>query len=148
MSMTRQQLKEYCEAEVENIDVIVSELFNVVETKETGYSIAELAAIATFLHNFYNGIENILKRVLYFKQTDIKDTPTWHKDLLRASSDTGVISSELHNTLLNYLSFRHFFVHAYSFTLRWEDLKPLVESLKETLKKFESAIYACIDSMD
>lgn len=146
--MTRQQLKEYCEAEFENIDAVVSELFSVVKTEKSEYSTTELAAIATFLHNFYNGIENTLKRVLFFKQIETKDTPTWHKDLLKTSSDIGIISNDLDNTLSNYLSFRHFFVHAYSFTLRWEDLKPLVDSLDETLRKFKSAIYDYINKHD
>lgn len=65
--MTRQQLKEYCEAEFENIDAVVSELFSVVKTEKSEYSTAELAAIATFIHNFYNGIENTLKRVFVLR---------------------------------------------------------------------------------
>lgn len=146
--MTKSQIREYCEAEFENIDAVVSELFSIVTAEKSGYSIAELAAIATFVHNFYNGIENILKRVLSFKQIEMRDTPTWHKDLLKVSSDKGIISNELYNTLSNYLSFRHFFVHAYSFTLRWEDLEPLVDSLRETLNKFKSAIYDYIDKVD
>lgn len=143
--MTRQQLKEYCEAEFENINVVVSELFSVVKAKESGYSIAELAAIATFIHNFYNGIENILKRVLYFRQIILRETPTWHKDLLKASLDEGIIPADLYNILSNYLSFRHFFVHAYSFNLRWKELKPLVDGLDKALRKFKSAIYSYID---
>lgn len=62
--MESHRLKEYCEAEFENIDTVVSELFSVVRAKESGYALAELAAIATFIHNFYNGIENILKKPL------------------------------------------------------------------------------------
>lgn len=146
--MESHQLKEYCEAEFENIDAVVSELFSVVRAKESGYSLAELAAIATFIHNFYNGIENILKRVLSLKQIIIKDTSTWHKDLLKISSDTGIIDNNLYETLSNYLSFRHFFIHAYSFTLKWEELKPLVNNLDETLKKFKSMIYGYIDKPD
>lgn len=145
--MKNHQLKEYCEAEFENIDTVVSELFSIVKAKKSGYSIAELAAIATFIHNFYNGIENILKRVLSIIQIEMKDTPTWHKDLLKISSDMRIITNDLHNTLTNYLSFRHFFVHAYGFTLRWEDLEPLVNGLKETLKKFKSAIYDYINKL-
>lgn len=62
--MTKRQLKEYCEAEFENIDFVTSELLSVVKSKKTKYSTPELAAIATFIHNFYNGVENMLKRVL------------------------------------------------------------------------------------
>ena len=47
-------------------------------------TIVELAAIATFLHNFYNGVENLLKRVLRFKKVPIPDSASSHKDLLGA----------------------------------------------------------------
>lgn len=143
--MKRQQLKEYCEAEFENIDAVVSELFSFVSTEKSEYSIPDLAAIATFIHNFYNGIENILKRVVSFKQLEIKDSPTWHKDLLKTASDAGIISSELYGTLSDYLSFRHFFVHAYSFTLKWEELRPIVDKTTTTLENFKSAIYNFIE---
>jgi hypothetical protein len=53
--MTNQQLKEYCEAEFENIGIVINELFNVVRPQKRKYSTVELAAIATFLHNFYMG---------------------------------------------------------------------------------------------
>lgn len=65
--MVSQRLKEYCEAEFENIDTVVSELFFVVRPKKVDYSTAELAAIATFIHNYYNGIENILKSFIVKK---------------------------------------------------------------------------------
>ncbi|MCL4492653.1 MAG: hypothetical protein M1510_12290 [Nitrospirae bacterium] len=146
--MTGQQLKEYCDAEFENIDAVIAELFSVVKTEVAGYSVPELAAIATFIHNFYNGIENILKRTLAFKQIGVKDSSTWHKDLLKASADMGAISNDLYDTLLIYLSFRHFFVHAYSFTLQWEEIKPLAEDIQGTLGKFKSAIYDYINKLD
>jgi len=143
--MIKQQLKQYCEAEFENIDAVICDLLSVVKTEGANYSTPELAAIATFIHNFYNGIENILKRIMSFKQVGIKDSPTWHKDLLKESSGMGVISSDLYNTLSIYLSFRHFFVHAYSFTLRWEELEPLVAGVGKTLEEFKSSIYDYID---
>jgi len=146
--MKKNQVKEYCEAEFENIDGVVLELFSVVKAGKSDYSTAELAAIATFIHNCYNGIENILKRVLSFNQIEMKDTATWHKDLLKTSLDIGIITNELFNTLSNYLSFRHFFVHSYSFTLRWDELKPLVDDLEKALNRFKSSIYNSIDKHD
>ncbi len=146
--MIKHQLKEYCEAEFENIDAVTSELFSVVKTEKSEYSTPELAAIATFIHNCYNGVENVLKRVLSFNQIEMKDTPTWHKDLLKTSLDIGIVTNDLYNTLSNYLSFRHFFVHSYSFTLRWDELRPLVDDLEKTLEKFRSAIYNYIGKHD
>lgn len=146
--MPKHQLKEYCEAEFENIDIVVFELFSIVKTAKSEYSTAELAAIATFIHNCYNGIENILKRILSFNQIEMKEAPTWHKDLLKTSLDIGIVTNDLYSTLSEYLSFRHFFVHAYSFTLRWDELKPLVQDLEKTLKTFRSAIYNFIDKQD
>ena len=146
--MLKHQLREYCEAEFENIDTVVFQLFSIVKTEKSEYSTAELAAIATFIHNCYNGVENILKRILSFNQIEMKETPTWHKDLLKTSLDIGIITDNLYSSLSDYLSFRHFFVHAYSFTLKWDELKPLVEDLEKTLKRFRSAIYSFIDKHD
>lgn len=139
--MTDQQLRDYCEAEFENIDKVMMELLSVVKVKGDEFSIIELAAIGTFIHNFYNGVENILKRVLLYKQIEVKDTPTWHKDLLKTSFENGIICADLYHHMSNYLSFRHFFVHAYGFSLNWEDMKPLVEGIDEALKRFKQEIY-------
>ncbi len=143
--MTKDQLSKYCDAEFENIETVNAELWSVVESGKSEYSIAELAAIATFLHNIYNGVENILKRVLRANQVKVEDSPTWHKDMLKTSSDIEIISNDLYVDLSDYLSFRHFFVHAYSFTLKWEELKPLVDRLEGVLNKFKSAIYKYIN---
>ena len=139
--MPNQKLKEYCEAEFENIDAVIAELNSVVKSRKTKYSTAELAAIAAFIHNCYNGFENILKRILQSKQIKTKDAATWHKDLLKASLEQKIITNGLYETLSNYLSFRHFFIHAYSFSLRWEELKPLVDNLGNTLKDFKIEIH-------
>jgi len=100
--MTREQLKDQCEAEFENIQAVLDELSAVVRPGKTGYTIVELAAIAAFLHNSYNGIENILKRILYYKEVKLKTDATWHKDLLSAADKTRIISGELHNMLSSY----------------------------------------------
>ncbi|MHB8844711.1 MAG: ribonuclease toxin HepT-like protein [Nitrospirota bacterium] len=137
--MPNRQLREQCEAEFENIDAVVAELFLLAKPEKSEYSVAELAAMATFLHNFYNGVENIFKRILYAAGAELKNSPTWHKELLLSTEAAGIISNDLCNTLSNYLSFRHYFVHAYSFTLRWEELRPLVSGVAETLAQVKSA---------
>jgi hypothetical protein len=48
-------------AEKENVEKALQNLMEARARKDR--SAIELAAIATFLHNIYNGIENILKQV-------------------------------------------------------------------------------------
>ncbi len=145
LSMTDQQLKEYCEAEFENIDTVASDLFAVVKSNKSDYSRVELAAISTFLHNIYNGFENILKRVLLSGQTAIRNTPTWHKEMLKSSFEKGIIDDDLYNKLSEYLAFRHFFVHSYSFNLNWKALRPLVDNLNHILIMFKSSILSYLN---
>jgi len=71
-------------------------------------TVIELAAMATFLHNIYNGIENILKQILISRDIMIPKSDKWHKDLLNKSLSSGIISEELLNKLYKYLTFRHF----------------------------------------
>jgi hypothetical protein len=146
--MTEQQLRDYCSAEFDNISAVLSELLKVVEADKTTYSNVELAAMATFLHNYYNGAENILKRILTYKSTRILDSPTWHKDLLKAARDERIIQEYLYESLSIYLSFRHFFVHSYSFALRWNELKPLVKNVEETFIMLGEAVEKYIDAIE
>ena len=126
------------EAEKENVERVLKNLNLVIE--KTDKSVIELAAIGTFLHNIYNGIENILKQILKTEGTDIFRTATWHKDLIKISVAKGIISEELSDRLYDYLSFRHFFVHGYGFMLKETNLMNLVNGIEDTWKQFISSI--------
>jgi hypothetical protein len=64
-------------AEKENVEIALENLRLAKSKKEK--TVIELAAIGTFLHNIYNGIENILKRVVVAKNVEIPVSVTWHK---------------------------------------------------------------------
>jgi len=139
--MTKEELKKQCDSEFENIDAVVRELFLVVSPDRSEYTVVELTAIATFIHQAYNGIQNILKRILLFDGFTIKEgTAALNKDLLEKSAQLGIIPLDLYQTLLNYLTFSHFFINAYSLNLKWEKLKVLVDGLTDTLTKFKSEV--------
>ena len=83
------------------------------------------AAIGYFLHNFYNGCENIFRAIARFFENDL-GPETWHSDLLkRMKLDVedyrpAVIDEELYLLLEDFRGFRHVFRHSYSFELDWE----------------------------
>jgi len=125
-------------AEKENVERALANLKDATGRKKR--STVELAAIATFLHNIYNGIENILKQVLKAKGAEIPKSETSHKDLLDLSVSNGIIPEKLSDQLYEYLTFRHFFVHAYGFMLEETQLEDLANNIPEIWLQFLSAI--------
>jgi uncharacterized protein YutE (UPF0331/DUF86 family) len=109
-------------------------------------TVVELAAISTFLQNTYNGIENILKRILKFKGISISTSESWHKELLDLSVNNQIISLELSKRLDEYRAFRHFFIHGYGIVLDRKKLMPLAENLPSLWSDFESEVDAFIKS--
>ena len=90
-------------------------------------------------------MENIFKRVAVELDGDPVRGDAWHRELLlRMKTPTArrpaLLSEDLHDTLNEYLRFRHVFRNAYSFDLDWRKMSPLVLRLKETLQKLESAL--------
>lgn len=75
------QLKDDISFEHGQIDVVVSKIGDLKNSKTD----IATAAIASYLMNFYNGIENIMKRCAkeYYKKIPKGDD--WHKQLLQQS---------------------------------------------------------------
>jgi uncharacterized protein YutE (UPF0331/DUF86 family) len=125
-------------AEKENVKKALNNLSEAIAREEK--SIIELSAMATFLHNIYNGIENILKQVFKIKGIELPKSETWHKDLLNASVSFGILSEGLSDELFEYLAFRHFFVHAYGFMLDETQLEELSNNIYKVWAQFLLAI--------
>jgi hypothetical protein len=107
----------------------------------------ETAAACAMHHSFYTEIEKILK--LIARECDGREPSSegWHKELLRqmaAPTDTrpAVITSDLVETLSEFLAFRHLFRGASIALMRWDKLSPLVgkvdQAYLETRQELES----------
>ena len=100
----------------------------------------ELAGVAALLHNFYNGIENIVKQVFQEKSFPIPQGESWHRDLLLSAAGKNIISDLLLNNLKQYLAFRHYFSHAYALELSPERIEPLVKDAVALFNEFKRQI--------
>lgn len=132
------ELREKIDAEFENLERVVQELPSVEALDKL--SSLELNGVAVLVHNFYNGVENILKQIALSESSKLPDGPSWHSDLLGSSRAAGVISDRTAERLKEYLGFRHFFSHGYAFDLEKERLLPLAAELAETLRQFRKDV--------
>ncbi|MDH5718169.1 MAG: hypothetical protein OEZ22_11110 [Spirochaetia bacterium] len=132
------QLQREFEAEKELIEQTLSFLEKAIGIKKK--SKIELAAIGTFIHNIFNGIENIFKRILKNKNISLPNSETFHKDLIELVEKENIISFSLAEKLDEYRAFRHFFIHGYGIILKDEQLMPLAKNLSGIWRQFELEI--------
>ena len=132
------EVHERIEAEFENIERAVAELPG--SDSLPNLSSLELAGVAALIHNFYNGIENILKQIVISCGKELPHNSSWHRDLVNIATSNGIISESTAKELRRYLAFRHFFSHGYSFDLDKERIIPLVKDIERVLASFRDDI--------
>jgi len=104
----------------------------------------EIAGVSTLLHNFYNGIENILKQVLQQRSVSLSDGPSWHQNLVSLAVKEEIISEDLSLELKRYLGFRHYASHGYAFNLEPERLAKLTDNITTLFARFKQEINSAI----
>jgi hypothetical protein len=112
----------------------------------------ELAALGSVLQSFYNGIEGIF--LLIAKQIDetVPNDSSWHQVLLNRMTEItdkrpSVITPETADLLAMYMKFRHFFRHAYSFTLNWLRMSDLANSIMSVWQTAKDELLVFMDSI-
>nr|HID14120.1 nucleotidyltransferase domain-containing protein [Anaerolineae bacterium] len=146
-------LKGLVEDELTSLERVGQEMQDLLAGCAQPPTLTELRAIASILHDFYNGIETIFKHIAARLGEGLPRGEYWHVDLLNQMAEVqegkrpAVIDGPLHTRLREYLQFRHFFRHAYGYMLRWskmrwkaENLSDTLETLREQLRVFFQAI--------
>jgi hypothetical protein len=100
----------------------------------------EIAGVAAMLHNFYNGIENVLKQVFHQREIPVPRGESWHRDLLLLAAQAHLLSEVLVNDLKPYLAFRHFFSHGYALDLVPQRMEPLVRSARSVFGRVKGEL--------
>ena len=126
------------EAEYDAIEKLIRSL--PVDKKLSQISELELAGVAALVHNFYNGIENILKQILQSKHIEIPRGDKWHQDLLLTCLKKKILPESIINDLKRFLAFRHFFSHGYAIDLSPARMEPLVAAVRDLFKNFKQKI--------
>ena len=152
--MSNERIKSQIQFQIQQIDKLLK-MYNQLlkECREKEPDLVEITAIASVLHSFYNGLENIFEIIAKRIDNGIIQGEKWHKRLLsemvsKNDKRSAVITNDLKDKLIEYMGFRHFFRHSYSFFLDWDELKKLVLPLEEVWKQAKEEIEVFLDSID
>lgn len=133
--------------ELENLDRLAEELGPLLPSDpQTKPPAPSVRAIGSIIHDFYNGVEKVFRRVAQEIDEEVPKGESWHLDLLQRMAievpevRPALISRELAETLSEYLRFRHLFRNVYSFQIRWDRFAHLARGMKETLQQFRSEL--------
>jgi hypothetical protein len=129
------------------IDLLLTTYTSLIDrVQQQSPDVVELAALATVLHSYYNGIESIFLAVARLIDGQAPQGTRWHRELLAqvarpTTTRPAVLSSSLETRLTVYLAFRHYVRHSYAFTLDWARLEPLVRQLRPVHAMFHEETY-------
>lgn len=139
--------------EIDQIDQLFDSYADLLErAQKSTPNLIEVTALASVLHSFYNGLENIFLSIAKGIDEDVPAGPQWHRDLLTRMTKSTLnrnqaLTIETADRLTGYLGFRHFYRHSYSFYLDWEEMEKLVTPLAEVWQQVKSELQSFLSSL-
>lgn len=109
-------------------------------------------AMDAYLMNFYNGVENILKRISKEYYLAMPKGESWHKELLVLSFNppegkVAIFTQGIVERLHSYRNFRHRFVSGYGFQLKGEKMLELIDNIEPLWSDIKKAISDFLDKL-
>jgi len=153
--MTATDLKEEIAIELDFMEGVVHELLAIQKDKtQRELTLREKTATGAFLAQFYNGVENILKRITYFYGIEIPHSDTWHVDLFRQFCSPAkkplpeLFDEDLAASLAPYRRFRHVVYHSYGMQLDWQQMGEGVMLIETVFLQFKSRLADYLHSLE
>lgn len=150
--MSASELREETAIECEAIERMLAEIASLrrdVAGREP--TTREVAGAGLFLVSFYNGVENILKRLWLHHRMPQPTGETWHLELLKGFCEPPreglpcLLDAALERDLPPYRRFRHVVRHTYGFQLRWDQMRPGLESARDVFQRFRARLERALE---
>lgn len=148
-----EQVVSQVEFEMGQIDQLLESYAGLLAQAQRGEpGLVEVTALASILHSFYNGLENLFLSIAKGIDKDVPAGSQWHRDLLSrmmesTANRSPVLTTETVHQLTDYLGFRHFYRHSYSFFLEWRELERLVIPLAEVWKRTKGELRLFLEGL-
>jgi len=139
--------------EIRQIDELFESYSNLLHSiRKEEPDIIEVTACASILHSFYNGLENIFLCIVKRIDCNVPTGDRWHRDLPYQMGETTternqVLSDETIAQLVDYMGFRHFYRHSYSFLLEWEELEKLMVPVEDIWQQIKDELEMYLNSL-
>lgn len=152
--MKPEELRQEIAIEIEALEATANELIALLrDVNDQEPTVREKAAAAAFLAQFYNGIENALKRISRYNDVPLPTGETWHVDLFRrfcSPSYPGLpvlFDESLAATLAPYRRFRHVAFRSYGFQLDWSRMAEGVANIQEVFEQLKRSLSEYIETI-
>jgi hypothetical protein len=145
--MSLADLEQEIAVELEALQTTVDELLALQQdVADREPTVREKTAAAAFLAQFYNGVENILKRISRYHDVPLPTGETWHVELFQRfcrPSYPGLpplFDESLASALAPYRRFRHVVFHGYGFQLDWNRMAEGVANVQDVLLQIRETL--------
>ena len=148
------ELGEEIALELEALEATVHELLALQrDVAHREPTVRERTAAAAFLAQFYNGTENILKRISHYHDVPLPTGETWHVDLFQrfcapSHPDLPLLFDEaLASALAPYRRFRHVVFHSYGFQLDWDRMAEGVINVQDVFSQLKTVLSDSLETL-
>jgi hypothetical protein len=144
--VTREELAEEIGLELELMNESVREAVELREdVGNRDPTVREKTAEAAFLAQFYNGTENILKRICLYCGEPLPSGELWHAELLRGFFEPHarlplLFDRDLGLVLSSFRKFRHVVHHGYGFQLDWERIREGICAVEDVFSQVRARV--------